>query len=90
VPYKRLDLHDPQIAVSARPSGDSLEISLSCEKPAYFAALESRVPGRFDDNWLTLLPGRERLVRFTPEIPGEIQPADIAVRDLFTATCRPQ
>ncbi len=72
--------------VEEREGGVS--IRLAAESCALFVAVESPIPGRFDDNWFTLLPGREKQVRFTPARRQEISNADFSVRDLFTATCK--
>ncbi len=73
--------------VEEREGGVS--ISPCCRRvPALFVAVEAPIPGRFDDNWFTLLPGREKLIRFTPAAPSKISSADFTVRDLFTATCK--
>jgi beta-mannosidase len=85
VPYKMLDLADPQVAVAARRDGGRILLDLSARKPAFFVALEAPVAGRFADNFFTLLPGESRTVEFFPRQPL----ADLggfACRDLFNST----
>lgn len=87
-PYKRLALREPRIEMNVEEREGGVTIRLAAESSALFVAVESPIPGRFDDNWFTLLPGREKLIRFTPAAPSKISSADFSVRDLFTATCK--
>ena len=64
--YKAYDL--PQAKVSARwETSDSGPILvLKSDKPAVFVTATTDVPGYFSDNAVTLLPGRETRLGFTP------------------------
>jgi beta-mannosidase len=85
--YKRLSLPDAGLRMTAKPSAGEFSVTVEAARPAFFVALESAVPGRFTDNFLTVLPGNPKTVRFLPQ-PGEIpRPADIRLRDLHSATC---
>jgi beta-mannosidase len=86
VPYKRLSLQNPVIAVETAKTGGALEITLTAQRPALFVSLESSQAGKFDDNCLTLLPGKPRRIHFTPAKDAAADAAGILVRDLFTAT----
>ncbi len=68
VPYKRCALPEAKVNFTPRKSGDALEVELSTDLPAFFVSLNATgVKGEFDDNCLTLLPGRPRTLRFTPK-----------------------
>ena len=41
-------------------------LTLSADKPAVFVTATTDVPGYFSDNAVTLLPGRETRLTFTP------------------------
>ncbi|MFN7223460.1 MAG: glycoside hydrolase family 2 protein [Paracoccaceae bacterium] len=49
-------------------------------------ALEADCPGRFSDNAFTLIPGQDRVIRFTPSAAGAPQ---FTLRHLFAATYGP-
>ncbi|MFV0360133.1 beta-mannosidase [Tropicimonas sp.] len=84
-PYKTFGLEAPNIAIETTDAPDGLTIRLTSEKPAFFVALESDVPGRFSDNGFLLLPGIPADIRFTPRDPGA-RP-NLTIRDLHSATC---
>jgi beta-mannosidase len=63
--------YDPaQASVKARWSSDGGQpvLTLLADKPAFFVTASVDVPGYFSDNALTLLPGREARLRFTPRL----------------------
>lgn len=64
--YKSYDL--PQAKVTTRwVSGEAGPIlALKADKPAVFVTVTTDVPGYFSDNAVTLLPGRETRLSFTP------------------------
>ena len=64
--YKAYDL--PQAKVTSRwVSGeDGPTLVLRADKPAVFVTATTDVPGYFSDNAVTLLPGRETRLSFTP------------------------
>jgi len=57
-------------ATSAEPAAAEaalFEVELIAKHPAFYVSLDAgELAGRFDDNWLTLLPGRPRVLRFYP------------------------
>ncbi|MEQ1901464.1 MAG: glycoside hydrolase family 2 protein [Devosia sp.] len=65
-PYKAYDI--PMARVTSKwesgPSGPALV--LKSDKPAVFVTATTDVPGYFSDNAVTLLPGRETRLTFTP------------------------
>lgn len=67
-PYKA---YDPEMAIlAARWEGSDAApvLVLSTDKPAFFVTATVDVPGYFSDNALTLLPGRETHLGFTPRL----------------------
>jgi beta-mannosidase len=83
-PFKAYDLVASEIALETAWEDDAWRLSLSASKPAFFAAVEADCPGRFSDNAFTLLPGRNREIRFRPK-NNEASPSFI-FRDLHCAT----
>ncbi len=66
-PYKDVPVADAKIALST-PAG--LTVSVSADKPAFFVWLNVKnIPGEFDDNSFTLLPGETRTLVFRPKKP---------------------
>jgi beta-mannosidase len=65
-PYKAYDM--PQAKVTSRwESSDAGPVLvLKADKPAVFVTATTDVPGYFSDNAVTLLPGREARLTFTP------------------------
>jgi beta-mannosidase len=65
-PYKAYDM--PQAKITSR--WESLDgnpiLVLKSDKPAVFVTATTNVPGYFSDNSVTLLPGRETRLGFTP------------------------
>ncbi len=65
--YKRCDLAVPRIRMEVL---DGFRVTLRTDKPAFFVALTaSGIRGEFDDNCITLLPGKARTLLFTPKQP---------------------
>ena len=79
-PYKAYDLHPPGLSHSV--SGN--QISITAQSLALFVAVEADIPGRFDDNAFTLLPGETRVLQFTPQDPAATP--QFTLRDLHSAT----
>ncbi len=71
-PPKRCSLEAPrvrrEIHREARSAGGAWTVELSTDRPAFYVCLEAEgIPGVFEDNGFTLLPGPPRRVRFHPE-----------------------
>jgi beta-mannosidase len=65
--YKRCDLAVPRIRMEVL---DGFRVTLRTDQPAFFVALTaSGIRGEFDDNCVTLLPGKARTLLFTPKQP---------------------
>jgi beta-mannosidase len=53
--------------VSVSKKGAGFELRLNADRPAFFTTVNIEgVPGIFDDNSLTLMPGKERKLTFLP------------------------
>ena len=64
--YKDCPLEPTEVKVAF----DGFKVTLSCDRPAFFVwANAKNCRGEFDDNSLTLLPGRPRTLAFTPKDP---------------------
>ncbi|MFQ1702287.1 glycosyl hydrolase 2 galactose-binding domain-containing protein [Loktanella agnita] len=81
LPYKSYDLRPAGLHMQVSGTG---EITISATGLAHFVSVEADVPGRFDKNVLTLLPGEEITLRFTPADP-DANP-QFTLRDLHGAT----
>lgn len=67
-PYKRCALPAAKVKMAPRGSGDAFEVELSTDLPAFFVSVNATgVKGEFDDNCVTLIPGRPRVLRFAPK-----------------------
>ena len=78
--YKDYDLQPPML--DAEITGTS--ITITAKKLALFVAIEADIPGRFDQNAMTLLPGQPVTITFTPTDPA--QSPTFTLRDLHSAT----
>ena len=68
---KAYKAYDPaQAKVTAKWDGDVLV--LSADKPAFFVTATVDVPGYFSDNAITLIPGRETRLTFTPRLGAKV------------------
>ena len=79
-PYKDYNLQAPNLTQIV--SGNTL--TLTAQTLALFVAIEADVPGRFDHNAFTLLPGQTKVVQFTPADPAD--KPKFTLRDLHSAT----
>ena len=73
-PYKAYEI--AEATVSARWDGP--ELVLATDRPALFVTATVDVPGYFSDNAITLLPGREARLTFTPRLGAEATPEALA------------
>jgi len=63
--YKRCEPATPKIRMEVL---EGHRVKLQTDKPAFFVSLSAEgIPGEFDDNGITLLPGRPQTLRFTPK-----------------------
>ena len=67
--YKDMPLAPAKVTAAVAPSG---ALTLTTDKPAFYVwANVKGVRGEFDDNCLTLLPGRPRTLTFAGVLPRE-------------------
>ena len=64
--YKYYELPHAEVAAAWSSEEGASILTLSADRPALFVTATSDVPGYFSDNALTLLPGREARLTFTP------------------------
>ena len=83
--YRDVALADAQISVAA--DGLRRTVTLSADRPAFFVwAAVAGADGEFDDNCLTLLPGRPVTLRFS----DAFDPARLRVISLVETLARPR
>lgn len=83
-PYKAYDLPDANLTLMEKKVGDAYQLTLTAERPAFFASVEADVPGRLSDNMVLVLPGEDTVVTFTPKEAGSMP--SFTLRDLRSAT----
>jgi beta-mannosidase len=64
--YKAYDVAEAKVTTKWERSDDGPVLVLKADKPALFVTATVDVPGYFSDNALTLLPGQEKRLSFTP------------------------
>ncbi len=89
-PYKYMPLRAAEVSHVTELHDSELRISLRSERPAFFIALETEVPGRFSDNFVHLKPGQPVEITFRPNDPADVDVArnTMTLTDLHTATYR--
>lgn len=66
--YKHSNYAIPKIECTVESAGNDFMITLKTDKPAFFVALDiTDIPGRFSNNMITLLPGYDEKILFTPK-----------------------
>jgi beta-mannosidase len=68
------DLQESRIEQKVYREGEEYELTLSCDKPAFFTYLTAGMPGHFSDNGFLLMPDEKKTVRFTPADSGKGEP----------------
>ena len=71
--WKKMALPDPEIAFDIETGGPELLVTLSCQKPAHFVALETEATRAFSDNSFTLIPDQPVTLGFTSESGVDLQ-----------------
>jgi beta-mannosidase len=66
--YKYYDLPEAKVTAAWSVGDDGPVLTLAADKPALFVTATTNVPGYFSDNAVTLLPGRETRLTFTPRL----------------------
>ncbi|MDR3372841.1 MAG: glycoside hydrolase family 2 protein [Ancalomicrobiaceae bacterium] len=82
--YKEFDLPNPGLSLATTVVDGIVKIRISAEAPALYVTLEADAPGRFSDNAVLVVPGRDVEVAFvTPSAdPGNVT---ITARDLYSS-----
>jgi len=65
-PYKAYDLPDAKVTGRWVSGDNGPELVLKANRPALFVTVTTDLPGYFSDTALTLVPGREARLSFTP------------------------
>lgn len=66
--YKKCDLPRAEITRKIEAISGGFAVTLSTNNPAFWVSLNADdIPGEFDDNAFTLLPGSHRVIQFTPK-----------------------
>lgn len=77
-PYKAYELVQPSISTSWSDLDGRAVLTLSSDKPAFFATASVGVPGYFSDNAVTLLPGRPVELTFIPRHGAKVSASDLS------------
>ncbi|MEQ1768851.1 MAG: glycoside hydrolase family 2 protein [Devosia sp.] len=71
-PYKSYDLPVARVTTRWESSEAGPVLVLRADNPAVFVTATTEVPGYFSDNAVTLLPGRETRLTFTPRLGAKV------------------
>ncbi|WEK02748.1 MAG: glycoside hydrolase family 2 protein [Candidatus Devosia phytovorans] len=80
-PYKAYELVQPKVRAAWSDVDGQLVLTLTSDQPALFVTATVDIPGYFSDNAVTLLPGRQTELTFTPRHGATPSPAEL-VRSL--------
>ena len=72
--YKRCEIAKAAVRaeVTAGTGGRGITVALTTDAPAFFVSLDATgMPGEFEDNCFTLVPGAPRVVGFAPRGVGD-------------------
>ena len=79
-PCKNCELPESHIKAKVIGDGAALKVELSCDKPAFFVTLETPgIKGIFEDNSITLLPGKQIVIEFLPKQSTSIRELEKAL-----------
>ena len=76
--YKSYDIAKAHVSATWSGTDKAPVLTLASDAPALFVTVTVDVPGYFSDNALTLLPGRETSLTFTPRHGVSVSKADLA------------
>jgi beta-mannosidase len=71
-PYKAYELPAAKVTSKWEAGEAGPVLVLKSDKPAMFVTVTTEVPGYFSDNAVTLLPGRETRLTFTPRLGAKV------------------
>lgn len=70
--YKYFEIANAKVKSSWATEDGKPVLTLTSDKPALFVTVTTKVPGYFSDNAVTLLPGRETKLTFTPRLGAKV------------------
>jgi beta-mannosidase len=88
VPYKHLQLPNPELSHNIISKGGALAITLKAKALALYVSLECDAAGHFSNNAFDLLPGESITITFTPDNPSDMKRAGdtLMIRDLYSSS----
>ena len=78
VAYKYYDIADARVSTAWSTTDGEPVLTLTTDRPALFVTVSAGIPGYFSDNALTLLPGRETRLTFTPRLGAKASAKTLA------------
>jgi len=76
-PYKAYELVEPKVRAAWSDVDGRFVLTLTSDQPALFVTATVDIPGYFSDNAVTLLPGRQTELTFTPRHGAKPSPAEL-------------
>jgi beta-mannosidase len=76
--YKYYELPHAEVKASWSTEDGAPVLTLTADRPALFVTATADVPGYFSDNAVTLLPGRETRLTFTPRLGARVNQKALA------------
>ena len=76
--YKYYELPHAEVKASWSTEDGAPVLTLAADRPALFVTATADVPGYFSDNAVTLLPGRETRLTFTPRLGAKVNQKALA------------
>jgi beta-mannosidase len=88
VAYKHLNLPKPELQMTTKIDGNTLNISIAAKNMALYVNVECDVAGYFSDNAFDLLGGESTNLTFTPDNLSDITRAKdtLVIRDLYSSS----
>jgi len=72
VAYKYYELPHAEMKAAWSSDDGAPVLTLTADRPALFVTATTDTPGYFSDNAVTLLPGRETRLSFTPRLGARV------------------
>lgn len=76
--HKYFELPEAKVQAEWSEKDGIVSVNLSTDKPAFFVTIQCDTPGYFNDNAITLLPGRDVALCFTPRREANVEVAKLA------------
>ncbi len=72
--YKRCELPKAEVTTEVREIEDGFTVTVDASAPAFFVSVNANaVAGEFNDNFFTLVPGKQRTITFRPKQPIRLE-----------------